>query len=104
MYVFISVHGTTPWQLQFAQKIRILLTHLLLDKMVAILANDIFKRTFLDEDVRISIEISLKFVPKGPINNIPASVQIMAWCRPDDKLLSEPMMVKLPTHMCVPRP
>ena len=36
---------------------------------------------------------SMKFVPKGPINNIPALVQIMAWCRPGDKPLSEPMIV-----------
>ena len=41
------------------------------------------------------IEISLKFVPKRPINNIPALVQIMAWHRPGDKPLSEPMMVTL---------
>ena len=32
----------------------------------------------------------MKFVPKGPINNIPALVQIMAWRRPGDKPLSEP--------------
>ena len=38
------------------------------------------------------------------INNIPASVQIIAWCRPDDKPLSEPMMVSLLTHICVARP
>ena len=37
-------------------------------------ADDTFKRIFLNENVRISIKISLKFVPKGPINNIPASV------------------------------
>ena len=36
--------------------------------------------------------ISLKFVPKGPIHNIPALVQIMAWHRPDDKPLYEPIM------------
>ena len=42
---------------------------------------DIFKCIFLNEDVRISIEISLKFVPRGPINNIPSLVQIMAWRR-----------------------
>ena len=41
----------------------------------------------------ISIKISLKFIPKGPINSIPALVQIMAWRRPDDKPLSKPMMV-----------
>ena len=38
------------------------------------LADDTFKRIFLNENVRISIEISLKFAPKGPINNIPALV------------------------------
>ena len=52
----------------------------------------------------ISIRISLKFVPKGPINIIPALVWIMAWRRPGDKPLSEPMMVRLPTHICVTRP
>ena len=49
-------------------------------------------------------KISLKFVPKGQINNIPALVQIMAWRRSGDKPLSEPMMVSLPTHICVTRP
>ena len=50
------------------------------------------------------IKISLKFIPKVPINNIPALVQIMAWRRTGDKPLSEPMMVVLPTHICVTRP
>ena len=67
-------------------------------------ADDIFNRIFVNENVRISIEFSLKFVPKGPINNIPALVQIMAWRRPGDKPLSEPMMVSLPTHICVTWP
>ena len=59
---------------------------------------------FFNENVIISIKISLKFVPDGPINNIPALVQIMAWRRLGDKPLSEPMMVLLLTHMCVTRP
>ena len=42
----------------------------------------------------ISIKVSLKFVPKGPINNIAALFQIMAWRRPGDKPLSEPRMVQ----------
>ena len=63
-----------------------------------------FKRIFMNENVRISINISLKFVPKGLINNIQALVQIMAWRRPGDKPLSEPMMVNLLTHICVTRP
>ena len=56
-------------------------------------ADDIFKWIFLNENGWISIEISLKCVPKGPINNIPTLVQLMAWRRPGDKPLSEPMMV-----------
>ena len=54
------------------------LTHWGRDKMPAIL------------QVTLSIKISLKFVPKGPINNIPALVQIMAWHRSGDKPISEP--------------
>ena len=67
-------------------------------------ADDIFKCIFLNENVWISIKISLKIVPKGPINSITALVQIMAWRHSGDKPLSEPMMVSLPTHICVTRP
>ena len=66
--------------------------------------HDIFNWIFLDENVWIPIKISLKFVPKGPISNIPALVQIMAWRRSGDKPLSEPMMVSALTHICVTRP
>ena len=67
-------------------------------------ADDIFKWIFLNENARIPIKMSLKFVPRGPINKIPALVQIMAWRRPGDKPLSEPMMIRFPTHICVTRP
>ena len=40
--------------------------------------DDIFKCIFLNENVWISINISLKFVPRGPINDIPTLVQVMA--------------------------
>ena len=66
--------------------------------------DDILKCIFLNENEWISLKISLKFVRKGPLNNISALVQIMAWRRPGDKPLSEPMMVSLPTHICVTRP
>ena len=56
-------------------------------------ADDIFKCIFLNENEWILPRISLKFVPKVRINNIPALVQIMAWRRPGDKPFSEPMMV-----------
>ena len=67
-------------------------------------ADDIFKCIFLNENVWIPIKISLKFVPKSRINNMPTLVQIMAWRRSGDKPLSEPMVVSLPTHICVTRP
>ena len=66
--------------------------------------DDIFRCIFLNENLWISIKILLKFVPKGPINSIPALVMIMAWHRPGDKPLSEPMPVSLPTHLCVTQP
>ena len=67
-------------------------------------ADAIFKCIFLNENVWILIGISLKFVPRGPINNIPALVQIMAWRWSGDNPLSEPMMSILLMHICVTRP
>ena len=65
---------------------------------------DNFKRIFVYENVNISIKISLKFVPKGLINNITALVQIMAWRQLGDKPLSEPLMGSLLTQIYVTRP
>ena len=67
-------------------------------------ADEIFKCIFLNENEWISLKLSLKFVLKGPMNNIPALVQIIAWRRPGDKPLSEPTMVSLPNHICFARP
>ena len=55
---------------------------------------------FLKQNVWISINISLKFVPEDPRNNIPALVQKMALRRQGDKPLSEPIMVDL----CITQP
>ena len=57
-------------------------------------ADNTFKGIFFNENVGISIKISLEFVHKGPINNIPALVQIMAWRRIGDKPLPEPMLTQ----------
>ena len=46
----------------------------------------------------------LKFVPKGPINNISTLVQTMAWRRSGDKPLSEPMLLSLLMHIRITRP
>ena len=62
-----------------------------------------FEMHFL-EFSSISLKISLKFVPKVWINNIPALFPILAWRRPDDKPVSEPMVVTLLSHICVTRP
>ena len=53
--------------------------------LVQIMARRLFGANSLSEPVP-------EFVTNGPINNIPALVQIMAWRPPGDKPLSEPMM------------
>ena len=67
-------------------------------------ADDIFTCIFFNENCCILIKFSLKYVRRGPIDNNPALVQIMAWRRSGDKPLSEPIVVSLPTHICVTRP
>ena len=67
-------------------------------------ADDIFKRISWTEKVPILIKISLKFIPKGPIDKKPPLVQIMAWRRTDARPLSEPMVACLIKHVCVTRP
>ena len=63
-------------------------------------ADDVFTYIFFNECCCILIEFSLKYVRKGPIDNNPALVQIMAWRRS----LSEPMVISLPAYICVTRP
>ena len=58
----------------------------------------------MNENVWALIGISLKFGPKGPINNIPVLNQIMARCWPGDKPLSEPMMEEFTDALCITRP
>ena len=57
-------------------------------------ADDIFKCIFMNGKCCILIRISLKIVHRGPIDNNSALVQIMAWRRTGDKLLSEPMLTQ----------
>ena len=63
--------------------------------------DNIFKCIFLNENIYSLIKISLVFVSKVWINNIPALVQIMAWRPPGDKPLSEQMMFNLLMHICI---
>ena len=62
--------------------------------MAAVLADDIFECIFLNENYRIAIQISLKFVPRSPIENKLALVQVMAWRRSGDEPLPEPMLTQ----------
>ena len=55
-------------------------------------ADDIFRCISVNELFCILIKISLKCVPFGRIDNSPALVRMMAWCRIRDNPLSEPMM------------
>ena len=57
-------------------------------------ADDIFKCIFITESVWIFIQISLKFVPKGLIDNKAALVQVMAGRRTGDKPFPEPMLTQ----------
>ena len=57
-------------------------------------AESIFRCIFLNGNICIFIKISLKFAPKGPIDNNPAPVEIMAWPRIGDKPLSELMLTQ----------
>ena len=56
--------------------------------------DDIFEHIFLNENVRIFIQFSLKFVPKHPIDNKSALVRVMA-CHPiGSKSLPEPILTE----------
>ena len=79
---FICLH---TWQM---------LTHLPLDKMAAILADNNFNCIFLNENDGIPIQIPLKYVPRSEIDNNPALVQVMAWCQTGNKSLPGPMMTQ----------
>ena len=61
-------------------------------------ADDIFRCIFVNKKFGIFISIPLKFVPKGPNDNNPVLVKIMAWRRIGDKPLSEPMLTRYMRH------
>ena len=57
-------------------------------------ADNIFQCIFMNEKFWILIQISLKFVLKGQIDNEAALVKAMAWRRTGDKPLPEPMLIQ----------
>ena len=63
--------------------------------MAAVFADDLFRCIFVNEKFYIfKFQISLKFVPKRPINNNPALVKVMMWRWIGDNPLSEPMLTQ----------
>ena len=62
--------------------------------MVSNLADNILKCIFFNENDRIEIQISLKFVPMHPIDNKSSLVQVMAWHQTGDKPLPGPIMTQ----------
>ena len=63
-------------------------------------ADDILKCIFMNENFCNSTQISLKFVPNGPIDKSPL-VRVMAWRRTCDKPLSEARLIpSSPTQIC----
>ena len=68
------------------------------------LPDDSLKWIFLNENELIPINISLKFVPTGRINKIPAMVLILAWRRSGEKLLSKQIMDSLMMHIYITQP
>ena len=67
-------------------------------------ADNFFKCIFLNENILILINTSLKFVPTGRVDNIRALVQIMAWHLVSTKPSSEPKMIILLRHICITLP
>ena len=60
------------------------------------MADEIFKSIFFNEDISILIKISMKFVPRGPVDNKSALVQVMALRWTGDKPIPEPMLTQFP--------
>ena len=78
---------------------KLLLTHLS-SKQYGHNFADIFKCILMNENWCILIQISLKFVPKDPIDNKSVMVQVMAWHRTGDKPLLNQCWPSSLTHIC----
>ena len=98
LYVFRSCPWNRSLIMMRFHQIRACLTHWGWDKIRCHFIDDIFMCIFLNENVWISLKISLKFIPKVRINQLPALIQILAWCRPGNKLSYESMMISLLMH------
>ena len=58
-------------------------------------ADNIFNCILLNKKDYTSVQISLKFVPNGPIDSISRLGHVMAWCQTGNKPLTEPMLTEI---------
>ena len=58
-------------------------------------ADGISQRIYFNENFWVLFKTSLKFVPKDPIDNLSALVQVMAWRLEGNKPLPELMLTKM---------
>ena len=63
--------------------------------MAAFFADGIFTCIFIKENVRVSIEISLSFVPEVPFDNKSALLQVLAWRRTGAKLSIDTLLTMI---------
>ena len=61
------------------------------EQNAALIRKRILKCIFMSVIFFSLIQISLKFVLKGPVNNTSVLVQVMAWRHTDDKVSPEPL-------------
>ena len=80
------------------------LTHWGRDKMAAISQTTLSNSFSWMKIFEFRLDFHWSFIPTVQLIFIPALVLIMAWRRPGDKPLFEPMMVTSPKHICVSRP
>ena len=93
--LLLAILKTTLWLSITCQ-----LTLLSLNKMAAVSPTTSFKCTFLNKKCGIFIQVSSKFVAKGPIDNTSVLVRVMALQWTGDKSLPEPMLTISPSHIC----
>ena len=97
-------YGSTEDHLRFVKPLLYPLTHWGRNKMAAIFHTTVSNGFSWMKMYEFRLTFHWSLFLGVQINNIPTLVHVMAWRRPGDMPLSEPMMVRLPTHICVTRP
>ena len=79
-FVFVYKPCKTSWTFGVGVTHTLLVATLSCEQNGCHFTDDIFKWNFVNGNCCILIEIRLKFVTEGPIENMSALVQIMTWC------------------------